>query len=309
MRKTIALWTMTAVLAAGSAFAAGEARLSGKIIDAQTKQPVANATIKYEAVESKTVKNEVKAKADGSYAVFILDGTIRYKFTYAAPGYTPVEETVKLKLGEPNKRDVELNKGGAAPAGGGKIETVQTDDPSIVAYNEGAGLANSGDVKGAIAKFEAAVAAKPDFGAAWMALAKMQLKAKNYPGAITAAQKYLEMDEEDADMWTVLYNAYTATGDKAKAAEAFKKMPANASALFNDAAKAINGGDDATGEKLLKQAIAADAKFALSYYELGMIYVRAQKNAEARENLQKYLDLDPNGPNAATAKEMLNYVK
>ena len=60
---------------------------------------------------------------------------------------------------------------------------------------------------------------------------------------------------------------------------------------------------------MLKQAVAADEKFAAAYYELGMIYVRAGKNAAARTNLQKYLELDPNGKDAATAKEMLNYVK
>ena len=50
-------------------------------------------------------------------------------------------------------------------------------------------------------------------------------------------------------------------------------------------------------------------KFAQAYYELGMLYVRTQKNADARTNLQKYLELEPTGKDAATAKEMLNYVK
>jgi hypothetical protein len=40
-----------------------------------------------------------------------------------------------------------------------------------------------------------------------------------------------------------------------------------------------------------------------------MIYVRTQKNADAKVNLLKYLELEPNGKDAATAKEMLNYVK
>ncbi|MEA2491492.1 MAG: hypothetical protein QOH21_3284, partial [Acidobacteriota bacterium] len=134
MRKTLALWTMSVVFAASSAFAAGEARLSGVILDAETKKPVENAIVKYEAVEAKTVKQEVKARKDGNYAAFILDGTIRYKFTYSAPGYTPFEETVKLKLGEPNKRDVELRKagsGGSAPAGA--VPTAaKAADPAIV---------------------------------------------------------------------------------------------------------------------------------------------------------------------------------
>lgn len=312
MRKTLALATMSVVFSATVAFAAGEARQSGKIVDAQTKEPIPNAVIKYEAVESKTVKQEVKAKKDGTYAVFILDGTIRYKFTYSAPGYNSFEETAKLKLGEPNKRDIELSKAGsAAPAaGGGAVATApKAADPAVVAYNEGATLANGGDAAGAIKKFEEATALKPDFGAAWMALAKTQFKQKNHAAAITAANKYLEIDPEDTDMWSVLYNAYTATGDKAKAAEAFKKLPANAGSLYNDAARAINAGQDDKAEPLLKQALAADPAMANAYYELGMIYVRAGKNADARTNLQKYLELEPAGPNAPTAKEMLAYVK
>jgi Tfp pilus assembly protein PilF len=55
--------------------------------------------------------------------------------------------------------------------------------------------------------------------------------------------------------------------------------------------------------------VAADEKFAAAYYELGMIYVRASKNADAKTNLEKYLQLEPNGKEAATAKEMLKYVK
>ena len=132
---------------------------------------------------------------------------------------------------------------------------------------------------------------------------------KAYQKAITSANKALELAPDETDMYGVLYTAYTATGDKAKAAEAKKKLPANAGQLFNDAAKAINSGKDADAEPLLKQAIAADDKFSIAYYELGMLYVRAGKNADAKANLQKYLELDPNGKDAATAKEMLKYVK
>ena len=53
----------------------------------------------------------------------------------------------------------------------------------------------------------------------------------------------------------------------------------------------------------------ADAAFSQSYYELGMIYVRSGKTAEAKANLEKYLELDPSGRDAATAKEMMNYLK
>lgn len=307
MRRTLALCLMTLLFVAANAFAVGEARLNGKVLDAATKQPIPDAKITLDATESKTVHQEAKPKKDGSYALFVLDGTIRYKFTVSAPGYATYEEVVKLKLGEPNQKDVELQKGGGAPAGG--APAVAKADPAVVAYNEGAELANAGKSDEAIAKFESALALKPAFTPALIALAKLHLKTKSYPKAIDAAKKALEIDEEDTDMWAVLTNSYDATGDKAAAAEARKHLPANAGQLFNDAAKLINSGKDDEAEKLLKQAVSADATMARAYYELGMIYVRSGKAADAKANLQKYLELEPTGKDAATAKEMLNYLK
>jgi tetratricopeptide (TPR) repeat protein len=296
------------LLVTANLFAVGQARMTGKIVDAATKQPIPNATLKLEAVEGKTVKQEQKAKADGSYTVFLLDGTIKYKFTFSAPGYLTYEEVMKLKLGETNVRDFPLQKEGV-PAAGDAAPTAAKADPAIEAYNAGAVLSNSGDSVAAIAKFEEAVAAKPDLTAGWMALAKVSAKAKQWDKAINAAKKALEVDDTDADMWTVLHQAYTAKGDKANAAIAEKKMPANAAALFNNAARLINEGKDAEAETSLEQAVTIDDKFGKAWYELGMVYVRLGKNGGAKDAFNKYLALEPNGKDAGTAKEMLNYLK
>jgi tetratricopeptide (TPR) repeat protein len=308
MRRTLALSLMTLLLVTANAFALTEARLTGKVIDRETKQPIPNAVVTVEAVEGKNLKQTFKVKKDGNYAVFLLDGTIRYKITWSAEGYPYYSETIKLKIGEPNLKDIELSKAVAADAQT-VAPVVAKPDPSVAAYNEAAALANEGKIAEAIAKMEEAIVAKPDLTAAHMALAKLYARDKQWDKAIASAKKGLEVDNEDTGMWQVLYAAYTAKGDKKAAEEAKTKLPANASSLFNDAAKAINAGKDADAEPLLKQAIAADESFAIAYYELGMLYVRAQKNADAKANLEKYLALDPNGKDAATAKEMLKYVK
>ncbi len=304
MRRTIALILLTLAALATNAFAVGEARITGKVIDGATKQPIPDATINVTAISGHNFKEDFKVDKNGSYASFLVDGTLKYKFTFAATGYGSYVEDMKLKLGEPNTRDITLNKAAAAT-----VAVQAKADPSVAAFNDGAALANAGDDPGAIKKFQEAVAAKPDLIAGWEALAKIQLRAKDYKSAIESANKAVALAPDEIDMYGVLYEAYTATGDKAKAAEARKKMPANAPGLFNDAAKLINAGKDAEAEPVLKQAIAADDKFAAAYYELGMVYVRLQKNADARTNLQKYLELQPNGKDAATAKEMLSYVK
>lgn len=306
MRRTFALSLVLILLASPAALAQTTARVSGKIIDGSTKEPIPNVEIKYESTGGKNIKMTAKSKADGTYAVAILDGTLKYKFTFSAPGYVTYEETFKPNIGAANDRPVELfKKGAAAPAAGG-VEA--KPDSTVVAYNEGAELFNAGDIDGAILKFTEAVTAKPDLLAGWTALAKAHLRQKSYPKALEAANKVLDVDDTDTDMLTVAHQAYLAMGDKANAAKLETKLPKNAALLFNDAAKLINSGNDAGAEGLLKQAIAADPAFAQSYYELGMIYVRSGKSAEAKENLTKYIELDPKGRDVATAKEMLGYL-
>jgi len=309
MRKTLALFSLVVAFAAGNLFAAGEARITGKVTDAATKAPITDAVITVTAVSGKTLKQEYKVdKKNGTYAIFLLDGTIKYKFTFAAPGHQPYEETMKLKLGEPNTKDVELGTN-APVAQQGAVQVEAKVDPAVAAFNEGARLANEGKDAEAIAKMIEAVTAKPDLTAGWEGLGKLYLRTKEYPKAIDAANKALALADDEMEMYAVLYEGYSATGDKVKAAEAKKKLPANAAGLFNDAAKLINAGKDGEAEPLLKQAIQADEKFAIAYYELGMIYVRGGKSADAKTNLEKYIELDPNGKDAATAKEMLKYVK
>jgi tetratricopeptide (TPR) repeat protein len=308
MRRTIALTTVVLLAMAGDALAIGQARLTGKIVDTATKKPIENAVVNVAAVSGKNFKEQYKVKKDGSYAIFLLDGTLQYEFTYSAPGYREYKETMKLKLGEPNIRDIELASGKAGTTATVPATEIRLD-PAVVAFNAGAELANEGKDEEAAAKFLEAVTARADLVAGWQALAKVNYRLKNYAKSIEAAEKAVAIDSDLPDMYSVLYEAHTAAGNKAKAAEYKSKMPANAGALFNDAARAINSGKDGDAEPLLKQAIAVDESFAQAYYELGMLYVRGGKNADARSNLQKYLELEPTGKDASTAKEMLNYVK
>ena len=308
MRKCLALTLFALMLVAANAFAVGEGRIQGKVVDAATKKPIAGATIRFESTGSRNVKQEYKADKNGEYRFLVLDATLTYNFTWSADGYQPVQEKVKLKLGEITTRDIELTPASATPAAGGGGGAAAAADPAITAYNEGAALANDGKTAEAIAKMEEAASKKADFVAAYQALARLYVRNKDWSKAIDAANKALAITGDDADMFAVLADAYTATGQKDKAAEFRKKLPADATSMFNDAAKLINEGKDAQAEPLLKQAIAANDKLSVAYYELGMLYVRTGKNADAKANLQKYLELEPDGKEAATAKEMLKYI-
>ena len=268
MRRALALSLLLCAAITTNVLAVGEARISGKVLDATTKKPLTEATITVVSApgSGKNFKQEYKVDKDGAFAIFLLDGTIKYVFTFKAPDHQPYEETMKLKLGEPNKKDIELSPGTVVVTGA--VKTVA--DPAVLAYNEGAALANEGKDAEAIAKIEEAVTLKPDLVAGLSALSRLYLRAKNYPKAIDSANKSLAIDADDPEMHAVLYEAYTATGDKVKAEESKKKMPANPRVLFNDAAKLINAQKDKEAEPLLKQAIVADDKFASAYFTRGM---------------------------------------
>src|SRR5258706_10340187 len=145
MRKPLALSVLALMVVAGNAFALGEARIQGKITDAATHKPIPNVVILVDAVTGHNVHNEFKADKDGVYRFLILDGTLSYKFTYKAPGYANVEQTMKLTLGEINTKDVTMAPGaGTTQVAAAPIAT--KPDPAVAAYNEGAELANAGKI-------------------------------------------------------------------------------------------------------------------------------------------------------------------
>lgn len=307
MRKALTFSFLLALVAATAVFAIGEARLTGKVTDAEGKPLTDVAITITSGSAAKTYNAKAKTDSKGTFTIFLLDGTIPYKFSFAKDGFAGYEETIKLKLiPEKNTREVKL---GPATVAAATAAGAPGGDPAVVAYNEGANLANEGKDTEAIAKMEQAITLKPDLTAAYIGLSKLYARTNDWPKAINAAVKALEVDAENPELLILVAEGYERTGDKAKAAEYRKRAPANAATLFNEAAALINAGKDSQAEALLKQSIATNAEFAPSYYELGMIYVRAGKNADARSNLQKYIELDPKGRDAATAREMLNYVK
>ncbi|HSN68753.1 MAG TPA: tetratricopeptide repeat protein [Thermoanaerobaculia bacterium] len=303
MRKSLVLAFVLSTLAV-SAWAIGEARLTGKVLDAEGK-PLEGVTIVVtSASAAKNITENFKTDKNGKFTVFMLDGTIPYKFSYQKEGFATFEETMKLKLlPERNERNITLAPPTAAAVG------TPIADPGIDAYNAGAELANQGMNAEAIAKIEEAVAAKPDLTVGHMALAKLYVRTEAWAKAIESANKALAISPDEPDMFAVLAQAYEKTGDKAKAKEFKTKAPANPPALFNDAAKLINEGNDKDAEPLLRRAVEADPAFAQAQYELGMVYVRTGNVAGAKAHLEKYLELEPNGKDAPVAKEMLKYVK
>lgn len=304
MRRTILLGLILMLMLPVTAFAVGQARITGKVVD-PTGKPIKGATVTVVATEARTFKETYKAKDDGTFAIAVVDGTIHYEFTVSAPGFADYKEVIKLKLvPEKNERTFTLG----APQQTTQLVTTAVVDPATTAYNDGAKLANDGDIDGAITKMEEAIKLKPELSAAYMALAKLYLRKNDYAKSISAGEKALELVGDDDDMFSVLAEACGKSGNKAKAAEYAAKAPKNAPDLFNQAVAHLNAGRDAEAVPLLTKATEIDPSFSDAWFQLGMAYVRLAKNPDAKAALQKYIDLAPNGADAPMAKEVIKYL-
>src|SRR5947208_1213800 len=106
-----------------------------------------------------------------------------------------------------------------------------------------------------------------------------------------------------------------AVAPRAAASEGPKELSGADQAVlaYNEGAEKARTGnleDAAVFFEKVVQIAPADPKFAKAHYVLGLTYAKDDaKKAQAKEQLNAFLQLAPNDPDAATAKEMLAYLK
>lgn len=186
-------------------------------------------------------------------------------------------------------------------------------DTAIRAFNLGAEASRAGNRDAAIAYLKQTLEIDPTLDQAYTALGQVYMVKKSYKEAVEALAPLLARDPANLEALTIRYEALKAAGDKegAKAAEAAMKT-AQASqspeALFKQGVAQYNSNNLAGAIETLERAVSADPKHAKAHYMLGLAYAGSDQ-AKAKEHLQKFLELAPNDPDAAAAKEMLGYMK
>ena len=85
--------------------------------------------------------------------------------------------------------------------------------------------------------------------------------------------------------------------------------PADSKLLLQQGVIFFNSGKQAEASEVFEKIVAADPASAEPHYYLGTIAVGQNKTAEAIAHLEKYLSLNPQGGNVATAKGLLGYLK
>jgi tetratricopeptide (TPR) repeat protein len=301
----------------GTLRAVGEGRIIATVTD-EAGAPIEGATVTLSRA-SAGYKLEKVSDKKGQVMLLVLDATQEYQLDIAKPGYGPYQGPVKPKLQDTVRLTFALPKTAAAKAADSPKE-LSGADQAILSYNEGVTALRGGDVAGALPKLEKAASLNPSLPEAQVALAEVYLDLKRYGDALAASDRFLALKPGDAEGLRTRYDALKMAGDNDKAREALDalatadpKNPETAVRLFNEGAERARTGKLDEAAVFFERVVAispTDPKFAKAHYVLGLTYAKDDaRKVQAREQLQAFLQMAPNDPDAATAKEMLAYLK
>ncbi len=303
-----------ALVAPVAAWAIGQGRIYGKVVD-EKGAPVAGVKITVTTDALTDFKMEGTTNGKGDYAFSLVDVTKTYKYRLEKEGYQSWEEPIKVAIDSNTRKDFTLNSMSSLEAQAqAKAEGEMTPtDKAVEAYNAGAEAFNAHDNATAKAKFQEAVGLDPQLATAWSVLSHLLLTEKNYKEAAAAAEATLAIDPADDRALRVRLDAYKGLGDAAKVKEASAALATAdpgvaAITLINEGVSLYNAGKMNEAKEPLLKALELDPTQARAHYLLGICFSMDDK-AKAREHLNKFIEMAPNDPDAAAAKEMLQYVK
>jgi tetratricopeptide (TPR) repeat protein len=216
--------------------------------------------------------------------------------------------------------NMSLTPGGAKAALGGAAAAAAAMTTALKkAFDDGLALSNAGKHDEAIAKFNEGIAINAKCNDCYDNIGFSYTAKKEYDKAEEAYKKAIEVKADDGNAYNGLANLYNAQRkfDEAAAASAKANQFAsggalvggNADSLFNQGVIFWNGGKIPEATKAFKDAVAANPNHAEAHYQLGMALVSGGDMAGAAAEFDTYLKLAPSGPNAATAKALLDQTK
>jgi tetratricopeptide (TPR) repeat protein len=300
----------------GSLQAAGEGRIIGTVVD-ESGAPVQGAKVLLTRPGT-AYKLEKTSDKKGQVMLLILDATQEYQIHVEKEGFNPFEGPVKPKIEDTMRLTFTLVKAAPPPESDAPPE-LPGSEKAILAYNEGVSALKNNDLAAAVSQFEQAAALNPELADAHIVLAEVYMEQKRSADAAAAAARYLALKPGDPRGLRVNYDALKASGDETKTKAALDALMAadpkdaeTAVRLFNEGAERTRTGsydEAAVYFERVTQIAPDDPKFAKAHYVLGLSYAKDDaKKAQAKEHLQKFLQLAPSDPDAETARQMLDYL-
>jgi tetratricopeptide (TPR) repeat protein len=303
---------------------AGRGRLQGTIKD-ESGKPVEGARITLrngsDAVDpKKDGPAPITTDKNGKWSILGLTGG-GWGILIEKPGYMPSEgrvqvnefavaQPINITLKVPPKELVQQAQ---------KAQEESASGQAKAAIENANGLLAAGKYADARTAYELGMSKLEDKSlhpAILRAIADSYYKEGNTNKAIETLKQSLTVvpgAPEDPVTLQLLVNLLVAAGREPEAQTYMAKLPqgtrVDANTLLNLGIKSFNDGkmDEALGQ--FDRVVKENPDNADAYYYRALVYLNKDKNAEAKADLQKLLQLDPGNKYAKDAKEMLKDLK
>jgi TolA-binding protein len=279
---------------------AAEGTLGGMVVD-ESGTPVTGAKITITTPKQKDFNSVQTTDESGRFTATVPNAKWEYGLRVERDGFSPSQTETPSANGN---LSITMH-----PPFPGTAPPPPKVDPGVAAYNEGVELIQKGDKAGAEKKFDEAVAAKPDLAQAWKVISQLAYERKDYPKALAAGRKLLELDAKDKDLYGILMDSAQKTGDTAAAVDYKKKfVEANADnpeVNYNAGVESYTAGDYVSATASFAKAVQIKPDMANAYFWMAMSEYNQKSYPASRRDFQKYLELAPQGDQADNAKKML----
>lgn len=146
-----------------------------------------------------------------------------------------------------------------------------------------------------------------------MGIARTHYQEDNTPDAITTLERLLTIEPEHLDALKLSINLLMAEGREEEAQLYIAKLPegesVDADVYLNVGIEAYNEGDLETALGQFNQVVDGFPDNADGFYYRGLIFLAQQSNEAAAADLQRYLELEPEGSHVDEVKSFLEYLQ
>src|SRR6185503_6561951 len=205
-------------------------------------------------------------------------------------------------------------KGLNANVEGTKAMLAKLPQPARDLFTKGMELARTGEAAKAIGKFREAISHAPDFAPAYNEMGRQYLKLAKAEKAAESFAEAVRISPDDFEAHLnygfALLNLKKFSQAEDQLRQALQKNPASGSGHYYLALALMNQQQFAAAEAEFKTAILkTNDGIAATHKYLGGIYWHEKQNAPAVAELEKYLALEPNAPDAARIRDTIKELR
>ena len=315
-RERIAALSAVLLLAGGLAFGQagrGVGRIGGVVYDLEEK-PIEGVKLTLQFSENANLKFEAISNKKGEWS-FLGLGTGNWTLTAILTGYMPQDKTLYVsQLSQNPKVVVRLQK---ITKGSGIV----ADEATFAILEKANQLYKDAKYDEAIVAYEDFLAKNPNLYQVKLSIADCYREKADYEKAIEVYNVVVEQAKLDATLGKEMTakalagvgNCYLKQGKLTEAQDLFRQSIENSP---KDEVLAYNVGeiyfsnqalDDA--QKFFELAAQIKPEWPDPYLKLGYVFLNKADNPKAIEKFEKFLGLEPEGPRAALAQNILNVIK